>query len=207
MIPDDLWVAYDGYNCMLTGICGRGVYRTPSRHDPIQSAYERSPQSPITSESHATAFWDGLFGQRLGIGLPRSTRYFGLGNQTASDSQRTYGSRWVTDDMRMENKRTTICGGPSKWFLFLSTFYSSFRPVTHELHSDLWILITMITIEVFLQLLNVHYYCHIHLHCINKQQNNRKIMLISLWVFRERQRHGHEKNTAWKWFDSFRNDK
>lgn len=57
-----------------------------------------------------------------GTGSHKSTIYFGLGNRRVSIPERSRVSRWITDDMEMEDGRVSTCGEPSILLLFLLFF-------------------------------------------------------------------------------------
>lgn len=49
-------------------------------------------------------------GQRLVVGYPKSTVYFGPGSRLSWIAQRNHGFRWIVDGVGTANGRTTVCG-------------------------------------------------------------------------------------------------
>lgn len=72
MIPNHLWQAYEGYGCLITGICVEEVQWVSSMSSTVRGACEPNSQTLVSCGlcSPQMAMWVRPSGQKLAVGFP-----------------------------------------------------------------------------------------------------------------------------------------
>lgn len=107
LIPNHRRTAYEAYSCMLTGICGKEMYLASRMSSSIRTAHDLSNQSPVSNGLR------DLQVVLLPCRLDRLIKCSGLGpqvNRLLWFGQLSHGSRWIADDVEMENVRISTRG-------------------------------------------------------------------------------------------------